>query len=424
MTNDSNVIDVIKQDIENDNVVSVGEPVSEVLKIDVTNEQKRYVAGWASVEIVDKDGDLIPISVLKSAMLRYVERGGDVHIGHSNLKVGKIVQWQIMKHPDTGKWGVYIIASVFDSYKIDDLTWQAIKEGKIKAFSIGGKGVPTTVVKTDDNGKPMTLRSYETVEISEISFVESPRNPLAYIDEYSKVAKGIVEIDYADVLKAFDINEDDFNKGLSEVDGEIIKAFKEKVDSVINSDVGNDIKVDAIINVFKAFEVVVSLVDKKEKEEEIKKDDSGVDLPEIQIDNRKDAIDAVYDAIGEVRKDEIGLKEKVQELLDLIKAEVSKEKYMEGGHFKEMSCPDNPDSKSRFCGCVRYMMATGKSLESAKKICAYIKRYVKKGDDIKFVVDVFGDEVEMCVGELEAYVEEVEKAKEVIKGKFVKVDKD
>ena len=48
------------------------------------------------------------------------------------------------------------------------------------------------------------------------------------------------------------------------------------------------------------------------------------------------------------------------------------------GTFKEMTCPDNPDHKSKFCGCVRYMMEVeGRSLQSAKKICADIAR--KKG---------------------------------------------
>lgn len=45
------------------------------------------------------------------------------------------------------------------------------------------------------------------------------------------------------------------------------------------------------------------------------------------------------------------------------------------GTFKKMSCPDNPDDESKFCGCVRYMMSKeggNHSLESAKKICAKI----------------------------------------------------
>ncbi len=44
----------------------------------------------------------------------------------------------------------------------------------------------------------------------------------------------------------------------------------------------------------------------------------------------------------------------------------------ENGRFKEVPCPDNPDKKSRFCGCIRYMMLQGNSYESARKICGKI----------------------------------------------------
>lgn len=59
--------------------------------------------------------------------------------------------------------------------------------------------------------------------------------------------------------------------------------------------------------------------------------------------------------------------------------EAKKSRYTEpSGRFKKMTCPDDPNKKSRFCGCVRYMMSQGRSLDSAKRICAYIYHYVKK----------------------------------------------
>ena len=75
-------------------------------------------------------------------------------------------------------------------------------------------------------------------------------------------------------------------------------------------------------------------------------------------------------------------------LIDYLMDEIEKKKkksnrsrYLEpDGRFKVMTCPDNPKKKSRFCGCVRYMMSQGKSLESAKRICGYIKHYVKKSE--------------------------------------------
>lgn len=62
------------------------------------------------------------------------------------------------------------------------------------------------------------------------------------------------------------------------------------------------------------------------------------------------------------------------------KKEIDKEKYIEpDGTFKVMDPPAGIDAKpSKFWGCVRYQIANGKSLEAAKKICGYIKHYVKE----------------------------------------------
>ena len=59
---------------------------------------------------------------------------------------------------------------------------------------------------------------------------------------------------------------------------------------------------------------------------------------------------------------------------ELIKEAIDKRYQNPDGTFKVMTCPDNPKSKSKFCGCVRYQMAQGYSLERAKKICGKIKK--------------------------------------------------
>lgn len=62
--------------------------------------------------------------------------------------------------------------------------------------------------------------------------------------------------------------------------------------------------------------------------------------------------------------------------LEKTAAKPKNKKYQtEKGSFKEMTCPDAPEKKSKFCGCVRYFMSEKNlSLERAKKMCAYIKR--------------------------------------------------
>ncbi len=89
------------------------------------------------------------------------------------------------------------------------------------------------------------------------------------------------------------------------------------------------------------------------------------------------------------------------------------------GTFKKMTCPDDPDGKpSKFCGCVRYFMAKkGLSLDSAKKLCAYIKRKkygsaldAEKDEVVKELIEVFRmvDEIDAKTKEMEDKQEEVE----------------
>jgi len=109
---------------------------------------------------------------------------------------------------------------------------------------------------------------------------------------------------------------------------------------------------------------------------------------ETKLEDLDIAFPIDIDIQNQVVKWNVGDKDReyVEDFLDGLKAEyeyASKEKGTEDrytnpdGTFKEMTCPDNPDNKNAFCGCVRKMMDEGKSLESANNICGDIVR--KKG---------------------------------------------
>jgi len=156
----------------------------------ITDPDERIVAGWASVEIIDLQRDIIPVDVLERAMYKYMDRGGYILYRHSNIPVGKVLRWEIRKHPETGKLGVWIEAKIFDKYETDNMVWQAIKEGKIKGFSIGGIGKEQKVkVKTENGEEEADLIT--DIELEEISLVEEPANPLAKIEQINWYAKGL-----------------------------------------------------------------------------------------------------------------------------------------------------------------------------------------------------------------------------------------
>ena len=83
---------------------------------------------------------------------------------------------------------------------------------------------------------------------------------------------------------------------------------------------------------------------------------------------------------------------------ETMKEEIDSRYQNPDGTFKKMTCPDDPDGEpSKFCGCVRYFMAKkGLSLDSAKRLCAYIKRKkygsaldAEKDEVVKELIEVF-----------------------------------
>jgi HK97 family phage prohead protease len=176
----------------------------------VTDPDKRIIAGFASVEVKDLQNDIVPASVLERAMYDYMSRGGIVIYGHSNIPVGRVVRWEIRRHPETGKPGLWIEVELFRGVIPADQVWETIKAGKVLGFSIGGVGREERVrIKTDD-GREEEADLITFLQLLEISVVEEPANPHARIEYVNYMAKG----------------NDDFSRCLSEVGGDRVDFCK------------------------------------------------------------------------------------------------------------------------------------------------------------------------------------------------------
>jgi len=69
-----------------------------VIKFDIgfpfekVSEEKRIIAGYASIEQIDRQNEIIPIEVLKDAWERCYEDGKiRLHLMHTNIPVGEII---------------------------------------------------------------------------------------------------------------------------------------------------------------------------------------------------------------------------------------------------------------------------------------------------------------------------------------------
>lgn len=172
------------------------------MSMDIENSDDRLVGGWASVEVRDKQGDLVPISLMKKAMLKYMGYDPTIMLQHMNKPVGKPVFWQVRKHPKTNKDGIYVIAKIYNGKKISDFAWEQIKKKMIRGFSIGGIGRGTN---QDWNGE--TARVLTDFDIDEISIVDVPANQYGDIEKMSYAKSDSMESvaivkdeQYADII--------------------------------------------------------------------------------------------------------------------------------------------------------------------------------------------------------------------------------
>ena len=119
-------------------------------------DDERLVFGWASVieeggaAVVDSQGDVIEVADLQDAAIGFMvdaRKGGFMHVkvDGAAVKIGEVVESLVMTKAkqaalgiDLGKVGWLITMKVND----DDV-WAAVKDGTLKAFSIGGRGVRT-----------------------------------------------------------------------------------------------------------------------------------------------------------------------------------------------------------------------------------------------------------------------------------------
>jgi HK97 family phage prohead protease len=153
----------------------------------VKDEEQRLITGYASVEVMDRQGDLVPIDTMNKAMIKYASRGAPLLFGHQNKPVGKVINWTVQEEPRYGLPAIEITAMIDKGYKLDDEVWNMIKNGTITGFSIGGTAIQ---VDTEKTAEGVDARVLKEIELSEISLVTEPANQAAIITAYS-MAKSV-----------------------------------------------------------------------------------------------------------------------------------------------------------------------------------------------------------------------------------------
>ena len=237
------------------------------------------VAGYASVELVDKQGDLITRSALKDAFKEYMgdPKYRNVQLAHSNIQVGEVIpqytdnQGRLWKS-EVDDAGMFVVVQLRNDIEKAREVASEIRKGNLTGFSIGGQAFKR-VHKSD-----ATHGSYQEIsklELHEITICEKGINPESTFkilkeDKNNKVNKMTDDVmeQMNDVLSRLEGRLDSMEKG--ELPPQLRAAMDKKGDK---KDDKKEEKKDDKEKAYKADDE-----EKEEKKDEKKKSDEFSDV--------------------------------------------------------------------------------------------------------------------------------------------------
>jgi len=141
------------------------------------------VAGYASVEMIDKQGDLITKNALRNAFGQFMKSPGfrNVQLAHSNIQVGEVIpDYQDtagrMWKSEVDDTGMFVVIKLRDDIEKAREVAAEIRKGNLKSFSIGGQAFER-VNKSD--GTRGDYREISRMELHEVTICEKGINPEA-----------------------------------------------------------------------------------------------------------------------------------------------------------------------------------------------------------------------------------------------------
>ena len=175
-----------------DNNVHMSMPFS---KIEI---EKRIVSGFATLDNVDKQGDIVTTEASVNAFKTFRNNLREMH---QPIAVGKVVSFKEDRYFDPISKnfysGVYVSAYVS---KGAQNTWEKVLDGTLTGFSIGGN-----ITKADDQFNEKLNKSVRIIKeynLTELSLVDNPANEFANVISIEKgelsgyLAKAVVDTVY------------------------------------------------------------------------------------------------------------------------------------------------------------------------------------------------------------------------------------
>jgi uncharacterized protein YoxC len=178
--------------------VTDGDNVRFSMPIGKVDQERRIVSGFATLDNVDKQGDIVTTEASIEAFKKF---RGNLREMHQPSAVGKVVSFKEDRYFDPREKKFYsgVYVSAYVSKGAQD-TWEKVLDGTLTGFSIGGN-----ITKSDDmydEKVDKSVRIIKEYDLHELSLVDNPANQFANVISIEKgqlggfLAKAIVDTVY------------------------------------------------------------------------------------------------------------------------------------------------------------------------------------------------------------------------------------
>lgn len=161
------------------------------------------IAGYASVDVVDKQNDKITLNAIREAADGFMknDRFRNVMITHSNVQVGEVLDSYTDSKGKVLKTGVddtgfFVVIKLRNDIEKAKEVARDVRRGKLRSFSIGGQAINKANKYDPDIG---SYKEIDKLELHEITICEEGINPEAKFNiikedkKMSEIEKALAE---------------------------------------------------------------------------------------------------------------------------------------------------------------------------------------------------------------------------------------
>lgn len=226
----------------------------------IIKSDELMIGGYASIEIVDKQNDLITLKALNEAVRKYMEnpKFRNVMTNHSNVQVGEVVESYRDK---TGRiWktevddvGFFVVIKLRDDIEKAKEINRGIRKGSLRSFSIGGQALQKVKKSHPELGE---YNEISKLELHEVTICEKGINPEAKFDilkqekgsdTMSKMEKALAELDAlmeeVNTLRKEEMNEEMESMAMPEEEEESMGYSDDEAKSVVPTEDGAGVEI-------------------------------------------------------------------------------------------------------------------------------------------------------------------------------------